>query len=132
MTIWAEALGVDPGRRDREAVLAQALRLVVDHAETPDWEALADPDQRRRAGYLVDLAQHLRGQTAAEAACLARLRESLGPLEPGPFWPDERALPPGTDPIAERWGYTRGVDIARLRAALRRPVDVLPEAPSAQ
>ena len=39
-----------------------------------------------------------------------------------------RALPPGTDPIAERWACSRGIDLARLRAALLRPVEVLPDA----
>lgn len=132
MTGWTDALRVDRRRRDREAVLAVALRPVLEGAEPPDLDALAEPELRRRAGYLVDLVQHLRGQTAVEAVRLARLRESLGPLTPGPFWPGERNLPAGTDPIAERWGYTRGVDVARLRAALRRPVDVLPETPSGQ
>ena len=132
MSDWAEALRVDPRRRDREMVLALALRRSLNGAGFPDVGRLADPELRRRAAYLTDLAQHLRGQTAAEGAQLARLRDSLGPLKPGPFWPGERDLPPGTDPIAERWGYTRGVDVGRLRAALGHPVDVLPEVPSAQ
>ena len=128
MSGWTDALRVDPWRRDREAVLASVLRPLLDRAEPPDLDGLDHPELRRRAGYLTDLAQHLRGQTAAEGDRLARFRQSLGPLQPGPFWPGERDLPPGTDPIAERWGYTRGVDVARLRAALRRPVDLLPEA----
>jgi hypothetical protein len=130
VTAWLEALRVDPRRRDRELVLARALRPVLDGAEPPDWDGLAEPELRRRAGYLVDLVQHLRGQTDAEAARLAQLREALGPLAARPFWPGERALPAGTDPIAERWGYTRGADVGRLRAALRRSADLLPEVPA--
>jgi hypothetical protein len=34
-------------------------------------------------------------------------------------------LPAGTDPIAERWGFSRGVDLLRLRAAMTRRVELL-------
>jgi hypothetical protein len=112
--------------RDREIVLAGRLRGVA-AGERPDWRALPAPLLRRRVGYLVDLVQHLRGQTPAEAAALAELRAALGELALEPFWLGERPLPPGTDPIAERWGYTRGVDVARLRRALRQPLELLPE-----
>ena len=44
-------------------------------------------------------------------------------------WPGERPLPPGADPIAERWGFSRGVDVVRLRAALQRRPDLLPAMP---
>lgn len=60
MSLWREALRIDPERRDREVVLA-----------------------------------------------------------PEPYWPRERPLPPGTNPLAERWGFSRGIDVTRLRAAGR-------------
>jgi hypothetical protein len=123
--VWAVAAAADPGRRDREAALAAAVRAGL-AGDGPRWEALRDPALRRRAGYLLDVAQAMRGQTPAEAVLLAALRASLGPLEPSTFWPGEPPLPPGTDPVAERWGYSRGCDMARLKAALRRPVAVLP------
>lgn len=127
MTGWTDILRVDPSQRDREIVLAGLVRRVA-AGERPDWRALPDPRLRRRLGYLVDLVQHLRGQTEAEAAELAGLRAGLGGLIAETFWPGERPLPPGTDPVAERWGYTRGIDTARLARALRQePLDLLPE-----
>jgi hypothetical protein len=127
MSSWSEVLRIDARRRDREIVTARLLRPVLD-GQDPDWRQVPEPELRRRAAYLVDLVQHSRGQTDEEAQELAAIRAALGPLEPCPFWPGERPLPPGTDPIAERWGYTRGIDLARLRAALNRPVELLPDA----
>ncbi len=123
--VWTAAASADAGRRDREAVLAEAVRAGL-AGDEPRWKALGGPALRRRAGYLLDVAQTMRGQTPAEAARLAALRASLGPLDPSTFWPGEPPLPPGTDSVAERWGYSRGCDMARLKAALRRPVAVLP------
>jgi hypothetical protein len=37
-------------------------------------------------------------------------------------------LPAGTDPIAKRWGFSRGVDLLRLRAAMTSRVELLPDA----
>jgi hypothetical protein len=122
---WHAALHVDSARRDREIVLAGAIRLGMAGGEPP-WAELSDPELRRRSGYLLDVAQHLRGQTAAEATDLDRLRVGLGPLRPGPFWPGERPLPPDTDPIAARWSYSRGLNLLRLRTALARPTDPPP------
>ncbi|MEK0083969.1 hypothetical protein [Benzoatithermus flavus] len=97
---------------------------IFDHQYTPDF-GLLHPDYAKRA---VDLAQHLRGQTEAEAVELAGLRAGPGGLAAETFWPGEWPLPPGTDPVAERWGYTRGIDTARLARALRQePLDLLPE-----
>ena len=110
MSGWTEALRVDPRRRDREGVLAAALRPVLGLTPPPDLDALADPNLRRRAGYLLDLAQHLRGQTSAEAARLARLREALGPLEFGRSGPASatcRRAPTRSRSV----GATRGASI---------------------
>jgi hypothetical protein len=126
VTAWAALARIDPRRRDREIVLAGLLRGVL-AGERPDWAGIGDAGLRRRLGYLVDLVQHLRGQGEAEARELAAVLVGLGDLTTEPFWPGERALPPGTDPIAARWGFTRGVDPARLRRALLAPPDVLPE-----
>lgn len=128
MSRWAEIMTIAHDRRDREIALGLALRPVL-AGERPDWGALPDPLARRRLGYLVDLVQHFRGQSEAEAAELAAVREGLGDLAPEPFWPGERAPPVPADPIAWRWGYTRGVDLARLRRALQgEPLSLLPEA----
>jgi hypothetical protein len=125
------AVSVDPTRRDREIVLAGAVRGIVEGQDLP-WGTLGDPEILRRVGYLVDLAQHLRGQSAAEADRLRAVRGRLPERAPRSFWPDERPLPAGTDPIAERWGYRRGVDVLRLRAALAGRIGLLSEEPSTE
>jgi hypothetical protein len=121
-----EVVSIDPMRRDREIVLAGAVRGILEGQDFP-WGAIRNAEILRRVGYLVDLAQHLRGQSAPEADRLRAMRCRLPERAPCSFWPDERSLPAGTDPIAERWGYHRGIDVLRLRAALEGHVDVLPE-----
>ncbi|MGH7292353.1 MAG: hypothetical protein ACREJT_14140 [Myxococcota bacterium] len=113
-----DAVSIDPTRRDREIALGRLSRGAIE----PAWDSLEDPEVRRRVGYIVDLAQHVRGQTQHEADQLERLRRSLPMRPPQSFWPGERALPIGTDAIAERWGYSRGIDLLRLRAAMTGPV----------
>lgn len=125
--VWLAAVSADPARRDREAVLAPAVRAGM-AGDEPTWPALTDPDHRRRAAYLLDLARTMRGRTEAEAAGLRAIRAALGDLDPCAFWPGERPRPPGTDPVAERWAYTRGCDLARLKVALRAAPPVLPTA----
>ena len=74
------------------------------------------------------MVQHARGQEWAEAQGLAAVRQGLPARAPCPFWPGERPLPAGTDPIAERWGFSRGVDLLRLRTAMTSRVELLPDA----
>jgi hypothetical protein len=129
--LWNAALCIDPARRDREAVIALAVRFAMRGEATP-WETITDPELRRRAGYLTDLGQLMRGQRADEAAALDRLRASLPHRSPAPFWPGETPSPAGTDPVAERWGFARGVNVLRIRAALKamktgRTVGLLPD-----
>ena len=119
------AVSVDPARRDRELVLGDALRDLHSSAEI-GFGDIGDAETRRRVGYLVDVAQHLRGQTCEEAERLDEVRRALPPRPSRSFWPGERSLPAGTDPIAERWGFARGVDPLRLRAAMTRRFDLLP------
>lgn len=116
---WNAVLSVSADRRDREIILAAMLKPVLDGA-MPAFRACGDDENRRRLGYLVDVVQHLRGQDRDEAATLAEVRGRLPARDPSPFWPSERPLPPGTDLLAERWGFSRGVDLDRLRHALRR------------
>jgi hypothetical protein len=116
--LWRAALSVNPARRDREAVIAAAIHLAM-LGKHVRLDALPDPEMRRRAGYLMDLAQLMRGQRADEAAVLDRVRTSLPRRSPEPFWPGETPSPAGVDPVAEKWGYTRGVNVLRLRAALQ-------------
>ncbi len=125
-TALSDAVWIDPARRDRELVLGDVLRR--SSGAEPGLAQLADPETRRRVGYLVDVVQHMRGQTGAEAERLAKIRRALPHRPPRPFWPDERPLPQGTDPIAEQWGFNRGVDLLRLRSAMTRRVDLLPSA----
>lgn len=130
--VWRAALHADPARRDREVLVAAALRLAMS-GQSPSWDTLADPELRRRAGYLVDLAQHMRGQKPEEAAQLDRVRATLPCGSVGPFWPGDGATAAGSDPVAERWGYTRGVNVLRVRAALKalekgRRIGLLPKA----
>lgn len=119
------------GRRHRHQPRGEAggaaVHVALDGVE-PDWDTLREPTLRRRAGYLLDLVRTMRGQSALEAARLAAVREALGRLESETFWPGERSLPAGIDPLAERWGFTRGCDTVRLKTALRRPARALPEA----
>jgi hypothetical protein len=122
------AVSVDPRRRDREIVLADATRAIA-NGQKLSWGTIDDPELLRQVGYLVDLVQHLRGQSATEADRLRAVRGRLPERAPCTFWPGERPLPEGTDPIAERWGFRRGVDVLRLRAALAGRVDLLPEKP---
>lgn len=116
---WDRALRVLPDDRVREARIAEVLRPVLDGA-VPDFHRYDGPDDRRRLGYLVDQVQHTRGQTPEEGAALAAVRQQL-PLPSTTFWPDEPPLPAGTDFIAERWNYTRGINCDRFRRALREP-----------
>jgi hypothetical protein len=67
------------------------------------------------------------GQGRAEARELAAVRDGLPARPPCPCWPGERQLPASTDPIAARWGFSCGVDLVRLRAAMTRPVEPLPD-----
>lgn len=129
---WAAALRVDPSRRDREWFIAAAVRLAMS-GRVPSWDKIVDPNERRRAGYLVELGQRLRGQRPEEAVALDAVRKSLPSGTVGPFWPAEGATPAGSDPIAEKWGFTRGVNILRIRNALGllnrgRKIRVLPAA----
>ena len=55
-------MSVDPARRDRELFLGDALRNLHSSAEI-GFGDIGDAETRRRVGYLVDVAQHLRGQT---------------------------------------------------------------------
>jgi hypothetical protein len=123
----ADAVSVDPRRRDREAVLGRVARQLRGGQEVL-WAAIEDPETRRRVGYLVDVVQHRRGQGQADARQLASVRHGLPARPPCPFWPGERPLPAGTDPIAERWGFSRGVDLLRLRTAMTSRVELLPDA----
>jgi hypothetical protein len=122
----ADAVSVDPRRRDREIVLGRVAHRLRGNQGIL-WAGIEDPETRRRAGYLVDVVQHARGQVRAEARELAAVRHGLPARPPCPFWPGERPLPAGTDPIAERWGFSRGVDILRLRAAMMSRVELLPD-----
>ena len=123
----ADAVSVDSRRRDREIVLGRlACQLHGEHGIL--WTRIEDPEIRRRVGYLVDVVQHSRGQERAEARALVAVRHGLPARPPCPFWPGERPLPAGTDPIAERWGFSRGVDLLRLRAAMTSRVELLPDA----
>ena len=70
--------------------------------------------------------QRARGQLSAEAAALATVRDGLPTGPPRPFWPGEQPLPPGTDPVAERWGFSRGVDLLRLRAGMEGRAESCP------
>lgn len=115
---WRRALQADPGRRDRETALVDAVRSVLDGGEPP-WDDLDTPDLRRRAGYLADVAQMIRGRAYAERAHLDNVRAGLGDPPAATFWPGEPPLPAGTDPVAERWGYQRGVNVLRLKSALK-------------
>jgi hypothetical protein len=122
----ADAVSVDPRRRDREVVLGLAARRLRGDQDVL-WATIEDPETRRRVGYLVDVVQNSRGQGRAEARELAVVHDGLPAPSPRPFWPGERPLPAGTDPIAERWGFSRGVDLLRLRAAMTRRVELLPD-----
>lgn len=97
------------------------------NGELPDFDAIGDRDMCRRLAYLVDLGQTMRGQTDREAIRLGVLRHKLLPLEQTTFWPLENPLPAGTDPVAERWGFTRGCNTQRLRQALKAPLELLSE-----
>jgi hypothetical protein len=124
----ADAVSVDPRRRDREIVLGRAASQLRGDQDVL-WARIEDPETRRRVGYLVDVVQHARGQERAEAQGLAAILHRLPARAPCPFWPGERSLPAGTDPIAERWGFSRGVDVLRLRAAMTTSrVELLPDA----
>jgi hypothetical protein len=121
------AVAVEPRRRDRELVLAKiAARLRGD--STILWPRVREAETRRRAGYLVDAARRASGQLPAEAAALAAVRDGMPARPPRPFWPGERPLPPGTDPVAECWGFSRGVDLLRLRAGMEGRAELLPDA----
>jgi hypothetical protein len=122
----ADAVSVDPRRRDREVVLGRLARRLRGDQDIL-WARIEDSETRRRVGYLVDVVQLARGQGRAEAQELADVRRGLPARAPCPFWPGERPLPAGTDPIAERWGFSRGVDLLRLRAAMAGPVGLLPD-----
>lgn len=128
--VWAAALRADPSRRDREGLIAAAVRLAMS-GRLPSWGKIGDPEDRRRAGYLVELGQRMRGQRSEEAASLDAIRRSLPPRSAGPFWPGEGTSPASVDQIAEKWGFTRGVNVLRVRAALGllkrgRNIGVLP------
>jgi hypothetical protein len=114
---WWEALNADRARRDREAALARAVAL-AQRGELPAFDELT-PEEQRRLGYLVELGQMLRGQTIGEGELMTALRTRLGPLDSVSFWPGEKPVPPGTDPVAERWNYQRGCDVLRLRRAIQ-------------
>jgi hypothetical protein len=121
----ADAVSVDP-RRDREVVLGLAARRLRGDQDVL-WATIEDPETRRRVGYLVDVVQLGRGQGPAEVRELSAVRHGLPARPPCPFWPGERPLPAGTDPIAERWGFSRGVDLLRLRTAMTTRVELLPD-----
>jgi hypothetical protein len=122
----ADAVAVDPRRRDREAILGRAARPLGGD-ERFLWAEIEGAEARRRVGYLVDVVQHARGQGRAEARELAAVRRGLPARPSCPFWSGERPLPDGTDPVAERWGLNRDLDLLRLRAATTSRVELLPD-----
>jgi hypothetical protein len=73
---WTALARIDPLRRDREAELVPYFKAAKAGLQ-PDWEAIDDPALLRGLGYLVDLAQSLRGQTPAEGDAMAKLRARL-------------------------------------------------------
>jgi hypothetical protein len=118
---WIAAAQADPQGRDREALLVDAVKAGMAGSQ-PVWSRL-EGELLRRIGYLVDLAQMMRGQTDEEASVLEGVRARLPSGPATTFWPGEMPLPASTDPVAERWGFSRGCSLQRLRTALRhRPV----------
>jgi hypothetical protein len=125
MKVLAQAASSDSRRRDRELVLGRIMALLPEEVGI-DWAQIPEPEVRRRMGYLIEVAQLGRGQLPSETMVLQQMLTGLPARPPEPFWPGERPLPPGTDPTAERWGFSRGIDLLRLRAGMSGSVDLLP------
>jgi hypothetical protein len=107
--------------RDLENALIPVARALLD-GWMPDLLPVRGI-ARQRAGYLVDLLVGWMPET--QARLWLKKRDQLAG-EPerfvsGPFFHGDPVAGPCQDELARHWGLTRGLNIARLRQALKSP-----------